>query len=76
MNNSNFGYDRKNNVDNSFFCPKMKLTKNICNKIYQRLFDNKISDFVSCELMDQKTECEYNNSLISVNINDEFYENK
>ena len=57
MNNSNFGHDCRNNVDNCFFAPIHNDINEISYiKKYQSLFDNEISVFVSCELMKQEIE--------------------
>lgn len=75
MNNSNFGCDCRKNVDNCLFAPICdEINKISYIKKYQSLFDDEISDFVSCELMTQEMECEFDNSLMKLNVNDEFYE--
>ena len=77
MNNLNFGYGCRNKIENCFFAPIYSEVKEISYiKKYQSLFGNKISDFVSCKLMKQETECEFNNSMMRLNVNYTFYEVK
>ena len=52
MNNSNFGYDCRNNVDNCFFQPIYKEIEELSYaKRYQNVFDQQISDFISTEIL-------------------------
>ena len=51
MNNSNFGFDRRNNLDNCKFVPIFDEYKEITfiNR-YHNIFDSKISEFVTADL--------------------------
>ena len=55
MNNSNFGYDCRNNIDNCTFAPISHEFEEIFYfKNYQISFDEKMSQFVSCKLLQQE----------------------
>ena len=52
MNNANFGYDCCNNTDNCYFTPIYnELEELMCDKSYQNIFDQSISEFVSSEYL-------------------------
>ena len=52
MNNTNFGYDCCNNTDNCYFTPIYnELEELMCDKSYQNIFDQSISEFVSSEYL-------------------------
>ena len=75
MNNSNFGYDCRNNVDNCFFQPIYKEIEELSYpKRYQNVFDQQISDFVSTVILKSQIEEEFLNKLCALDTHDEFYE--
>ena len=52
MNNANFGYDCCNNTDNCYFTPIYnELEELMCDKSYQNIFDQSISEFISSEYL-------------------------
>ena len=55
MNNSNFGYHCRNNIDNCKFVPIYDEMKEIIfvNR-YQDIFDQKVKNFVTSDLLKQK----------------------
>ena len=54
MNNSNFGYDCRNNLDNWQFIPIFHKLKEIAYlKRYYNYFDSKVSSFVTADLIKQ-----------------------
>ena len=54
MNNSNFGYDCRNNINNCTFAPiPDELNKISYLKKYQSHFDVLMKEFVLCELLEQ-----------------------
>ena len=54
MNNSNFGYDCKNNLDNCQFVPIFnELNKITYLKRYYNYFNSKVSSFVTAGLIKQ-----------------------
>ena len=54
MNNSNFGYDCKNNLDNCQFVPIFnELNKITYLKRYYKYFNSKVSSFVTAGLIKQ-----------------------
>ena len=62
-NNSNFGYNCRNNIDNCTFAPiSDELDKILYLKKYQSLFDTSMSEFVLCELIEKEIESNFNSS--------------
>ena len=74
MNNSNFGYDCRNNPDNCKFIPIFDELKEI-NYIqrYYNIFDSKISQFLTADLIKNSIEEKYNDNLIKLDKEDKFY---
>ena len=77
MNNSNFGYDCRNNIDNCKFVPIFHK----CNEIafinhYHNVFDQNVSQFVTSDLLKQQIEKKFNDKLMILDVNDKFYEIK
>ena len=77
MNNSNFGYDCRNNIDNCKFVPIFDEYNEITfiNR-YHNIFDQKFSQFVTSDLLKQQIEEKFNNKLMKLDPNDRFYEIK
>ena len=77
MNNSNFGYDCRNNLDNCKFVPIFDEFKEITyiNR-YHNIFDPKVSEFVTSELLRADVEEKYNDRLSKLDKEDRFYEIK
>ena len=67
MNNLNFGYDRRNNIDNWKFVPIFDEYEEITfiNR-YHNIFDQKVSKFVTPDLLKHKTEEEFNDKLMKL----------
>ena len=77
MNNSNFGYDCHNNLDNCHFVPILdELQKITYLKRYYNYFDSKVSSFGSSHLIRQEIEEKYNDSLIKLSKDNNYYEIK
>ena len=77
MNNSNFGYDCRNNLDNCQFVPIFdKIGELTYINRYYNIFDSKISDFVTGDLLKADVEKKFNNKLIKLDKEDKFYEIK
>ena len=77
MNNSNFGYDCRNNLDNFKFVPIFNEFKEItCINRYHNIFDPKVSEFVTSELLRADVEEKYNDRLSKLDKEDRFYEIK
>ena len=54
MNNANFGFDCRNNANTLKFEPLIdEINELTYIKIYHNLFDNKISSFVSREILEK-----------------------
>ena len=77
MNSSNFGYDCRNNIDNCKFVPIFDEYKEITfiNR-YHNIFDEKVSKFVTSDLLKSRFEEEYNDKLMKLDKEDKFYEIK
>ena len=75
MNNSNFGYDCRNNIDNCKFVPIFDEYKEISflNR-YHNIFDAKISEFVTANLLKATIEEKYNDKLSKLDKENRFYE--
>ena len=77
MNNSNFGYDCRNNIDIckfvSIFDEMKELT--FVNR-YRNTFDQKVKNFVTPDLLKQKAEEEFNEKLTKLDQEDKFYKIK
>ena len=77
MNNSNFGYDCRNNLDNCKFVPIFDELKEITYiKKYYNFFDPKVSKFVTPDLIAQEIEEKYNDDIIKISTEDKFYKLK
>ena len=74
INNSNFGYDSTNNLDNCKFVPIFdkyrKLT--FISRNYN-LFDSKVKEFITSDLIKHDTEEKFNDKLSKLDKEDRFY---
>ena len=74
MNNSNFGYDCRNNLDNCQFVPIFNELKEITYlKRYYNYFDSKVSSFVTADLIKQEVQEKYNDLKMKLSKDDKFY---
>ena len=74
MNNSNFSYDCRNNLDNCKFNRIFDELGEITNvNRYHNIFDEKLSSVVSTDLVKQHVEEKFNDKLAKVNKKDQFY---
>ena len=77
MNNSNFGYDCRNNLGNCKFVPIFDELKEITYiKKYYNFFDPKVSKFVTANVISQEIEEKYNDDIIKISTEDKFYKLK
>ena len=77
MNNSNFGYDCCNNLDNCKYVPIFDELKELTYvERYHDIFDPKFSEFVTTDLIKQNIEETYNDKLIKLDKEDQFYQIK
>ena len=77
MNNSNFGYDCRNHLDNCQFIPIFDELKGVTYlKRYYNYFDQKVSKIVTADSIKQKIEERYNDLIIKLLKDDKFYEIK
>ena len=77
MNNSNFGYDCRNNIDNCKFAHTFDEYKEITfiNR-YHNIFDERVSKFVTSDLLKTQIEEKFNDKLTKLDPEDKFYEIK
>ena len=74
MNNSNFCSDCRNNLDNCKFNPIFhELGEITYVNRYHNIFDEKVSSFVSTDLVKQHVEEKFNDKLAKLNKEDQFY---
>ena len=74
INNSNFDYDCRNNLDNCQFFPIFDKFKEITYlKRYYNYFDPRFSKFVTADLICEEIEEKYNDQIIELNKEDKFY---
>ena len=64
MNNSNFGCDCRNNLDNYQYVPIFDALQEITYLKRYNYFDSKVSSFVSSDLIRQEIKEKYNDSLM------------
>ena len=75
MNNSNFGYNCRNNADNCFFNPIFDDKEELSYaKKYQNIFDQDIAEFVSSEHLEHQIEEEFSNKIAALDPQDVYYE--
>ena len=75
MNDSNFGYDCRNNLDNCQFIPIFDEWKEVTKlKRYYNYFDQKVSKFVTADLIQQEIDEKYYDSLMKLSKDHKFYE--
>ena len=77
MNNSNFGYDCRNNIDNCKFVPIFDEYREVTyiNR-YHNIFDKKVSNFITSDILKHKAQEEFNDKLMKLDKEDRFYEIK
>ena len=77
LNNSNLGYDCRNNIDNCNFVPIFDEIGEIQNvEKYYNIFDPKVSQFLSGDLMKDSVESKFNDKLHKLDIKNPFYQIK
>ena len=77
MNNSDFGYDCRNNLDSCKFNPIFDELNEITNVTrYHNIFDKNVEDFVSPELIKKNAEEKFNDNIAKLNREDPFYQVK
>ena len=77
MNNSNFGYNCRNNLDNCKFVPIFdEYWELTFISRYYNLFDSKVRQFITGELLKQDIEEKFNEKISKLDKEDQFYEIK
>ena len=75
LNNANFGYDCRNNLENSTFEPINDELREITyiRKYYRSIFDNKLASFMTSRVLKEDIDARYNNELGKLSQTDPFY---
>ena len=77
VNNSNFGYDCRNNANNCFFTPLFDEIEELSYaKRIQNLFDLEISEFVSSKLLESEIDETIDNKIAALDQNETFFETR
>ena len=78
LNNSNFGYDCRNNLDNLTFQPiRDELNElNFIKKYYTKLYNPSIKEFITSKVIEEDTNERYNNEMLKAKPDDKFYSSK
>lgn len=67
MNNANFGYDCRNNLNNAKFEPIIdKINEISYIKKYYNLFDNEVSNFVNSDILERQIEQNFQQQIANV----------
>ena len=73
MNNSNFGFDCRNNANNLKFEPLINEIEELSYiKKYHNLFDEKVKQFVSSNILEQKINQDFEQEMSEIKENDQF----
>ena len=74
MNNSNFGYDCRNNLDNCKFVPTFDdYRESTFISRYYNLFDSKVKQFITSDLIKHHIEEKFNEKFSKLDKEDRFY---
>ena len=73
MNNANFGFDCRNNANNTKFEPIINEIGEIMYiKKYYNLFDSQVANFVKSDVLEQNINKEYEQKMAMIKENDPF----
>ena len=73
MNNSNFGFDCRNNANNLKFEPLINEIEELSYiRKYHSLFDEKVKHFVSSEILENKINQDFDQEMSKIKDNDPF----
>ena len=75
LNNANFGYDSRNNLDNCTFEPISDEMGEISyiRKYHSSVFNDEISQFVNPQLLKEEMTAKYNDKMAKLSADDPFY---
>ena len=78
LNNSNFGYDCRNNLDNLTFQPiRDELNElNFIKKYHSNLYNPSIKKFITSQVIEDDIKERYNNDMQKIKPDDKFYTSK
>ena len=77
MNNSNFGYDCRNNFDNCSLSPVIEeLAEMSYIRKHQSVFDPSVKDFLSSNLLQKQINDEFDNKISQIELKSNFYDAK
>ena len=75
INNSNFGYDCRNNFGNCFLSPVIDELEEISYiRKHQRIFDPSLKDFFSSHLLEKQINEDFDNKISQLDKNSNFFE--
>ena len=75
MNNSNFGYDCRNNVDNCLIIDEIidEIEEVRYIRKYQNVFDPNLKKFISSKLLEQEINEDFDNKISELDTNSQFF---
>ena len=74
MNNSNFGYDCRNNLDNCKFVPTFDECRVLTfSSRYYNLSDSKVKEFIRSDLIKHNIQEKFNDKVSKLDKEDRFY---
>ena len=77
MNNSNFGYDCRNNFYNCSLSPVInELEEMSYIRKHRSVFDSSVKDFLSSNLLEKQINDEFDNKISQIELNSDFYDAK
>ena len=78
LNNANFGYDCRNNLDNCTFEPINNELREITyiRKYYRSIFDNELAPFLTSQVLKEDIDSRYNYEFSKLSQTDPFYSAK
>ena len=77
MNNSNFSYNCRNDIDNRFFSPIVDEIEEVRYiRRHQNIFDPSFQNFVSCDLLERDINNEFDNEIAGLDFNCQFFDAK
>ena len=77
MNNSNFGYDCRNNFENCYFTPEVdEIEEMACIRKHQSIHDPSIVNFFSSDHLEKQINEDFDNKIAKLDFEDDFYEAK
>ena len=74
LNNANFGYDCRNNLDNCTFEPiRDEIGEISYIRKYNNVFDKEVNEFVNPQILKEELTVKYNNKVKKLSADDPYY---